>query len=118
MNKKNNRKGFTTVELVIVIAVIAILAAVMIPTFSGIVAKAKSSAVQQEAVAVWKEVYALDLSDGVLDGKEDDAAITKTNVTYSASQTGANTVISFKYLDSEAGISWTYDGSTWTEGTN
>ena len=38
-----NIKGFTIVELVIVIAVIAILAAVMIPTFSGIVKKASVS---------------------------------------------------------------------------
>ena len=46
--KKMNKKGFTIVELVIVIAVIAILAAVMIPTFSGIVDKAKNSAALQE----------------------------------------------------------------------
>ena len=47
--KKMNKKGFTIVELVIVIAVIAILAAVMIPTFSGIVDKANRSAALQEA---------------------------------------------------------------------
>ncbi|MBQ3116520.1 MAG: type II secretion system protein [Clostridia bacterium] len=41
--KKNNKKGFTIVELVIVIAVIAILAAVLIPTFSGIVKKSRIS---------------------------------------------------------------------------
>ena len=34
-----NRKGFTIVELVIVIAVIAILAAVLIPTFSSLTQK-------------------------------------------------------------------------------
>ena len=39
--KRNNKKGFTIVELVIVIAVIAILAAVLIPTFSSIIKKAK-----------------------------------------------------------------------------
>ena len=39
-----NKKGFTIVELVIVIAVVAILAAVMIPTFSGIVKRANISA--------------------------------------------------------------------------
>ena len=39
--KRNNKKGFTIVELVIVIAVIAILAGVLIPTFSGIVKNAK-----------------------------------------------------------------------------
>ena len=47
--KKLNKKGFTIVELVIVIAVIAILAAVMIPTFSGIIDKANKSAALQEA---------------------------------------------------------------------
>lgn len=41
MNK--NRKGFTVVELVIVIAIIAILAAVLIPTFASLIAKANVS---------------------------------------------------------------------------
>lgn len=44
-----NRKGFTIVELVIVIAVIAILAAVLIPTFSGVVGKANESSALQTA---------------------------------------------------------------------
>ena len=41
--KKFNRKGFTIVELVIVIAVIAILSAVLIPTFSSLIRKANIS---------------------------------------------------------------------------
>ena len=44
MIKRNNKKGFTIVELVIVIAVIAILAAVLIPTFAGVIKKANLSA--------------------------------------------------------------------------
>ena len=44
MIKRNNKKGFTIVELVIVIAVIAILAAVLIPTFAGVIKKAQESA--------------------------------------------------------------------------
>ena len=44
-----NRKGFTIVELVIVIAVIAILAAVLIPTFSGVIGKANESSALQTA---------------------------------------------------------------------
>ena len=47
--KKNNKKGFTIVELVIVIAVIAILAAVLIPTFSNVIEKAQKSAAMQAA---------------------------------------------------------------------
>ena len=38
-----NKKGFTIVELVIVISVIAVLAGVLIPTFSGIVKRASVS---------------------------------------------------------------------------
>ena len=52
--KKMNKKGFTIVELVIVIAVIAILSAVMIPTFSGMIEKAETSAAYQEAANIYK----------------------------------------------------------------
>ena len=38
--RNTNKKGFTIVELVVVVAVIAILAAVLIPTFSGVIRKA------------------------------------------------------------------------------
>ena len=41
--RKSNKKGFTVVELVIVIAIIAILAAVLIPTFAGLIQKANES---------------------------------------------------------------------------
>ena len=47
--RRSNKKGFTIVELVIVIAVIAILAAVMIPTFTSLTNNAKDSARDQEA---------------------------------------------------------------------
>lgn len=47
--KRNNKKGFTIVELVIVIAVIAILSAVLIPTFGGIISDANETARDQEA---------------------------------------------------------------------
>ena len=36
---KNSKKGFTLVELIIVVAVIALLAAVLIPTFSSLISK-------------------------------------------------------------------------------
>ena len=41
--RKPNKKGFTIVELVIVIAVVAILAAVLIPTFVSVTRKANES---------------------------------------------------------------------------
>ena len=55
MKNLKNKKGFTIVELVIVIAVIAILAAVLIPTFSNVVGNAKEVAVQSDAKAIYTE---------------------------------------------------------------
>ena len=40
---RNSKKGFTVVELVIVVAIIAILAAVLIPTFASLIQKANES---------------------------------------------------------------------------
>lgn len=54
-----NKKGFTIVELVIVIAVIAILAAVLIPTFSGVIQKATESSAQQQAASAEKIALAM-----------------------------------------------------------
>ena len=57
--RKSNRKGFTIVELVIVIAVIAILAAVLIPTFASIIKKANLSS-DQSAVRNMNTALAAD----------------------------------------------------------
>jgi prepilin-type N-terminal cleavage/methylation domain-containing protein len=46
--KTQRRRGFTVVELVVVIAIIAVLAAVLIPTFTSIIKKANDSAALQE----------------------------------------------------------------------
>lgn len=72
MKKRNNKKGFTIVELVIVIAVIAILAAVLIPTFSSVVEKAnESSALQacRNELVEMKVAYATqggDIAEGTI----------------------------------------------------
>ena len=55
--KKSTKKGFTLVELVIVIAVIAILAAVLIPTFSNVVERANISADLQQLTAAIESKY-------------------------------------------------------------
>lgn len=47
--KNTKKRGFTIVELVIVIAVIAILASVLIPTFTNVVNAANKSKALQEA---------------------------------------------------------------------
>ena len=61
---------FTIVELVIVIAVIAILAGALIPTFGGIIKTANESAAMQKVSAAYKEAYALAISDGTITNGE------------------------------------------------
>ncbi len=50
--KKNNKKGFTLVELVIVVAVMAILVAVAIPTISSITGEAKTNVQNSNAQTI------------------------------------------------------------------
>ena len=62
MRKSLIKKGFTIVELVIVIAVIAVLAAVLIPTFSNVIDKANESAALTTAKNLYKE-YVVENAD-------------------------------------------------------
>ena len=66
--KKSNKKGFTIVELVIVIAVIAILAAVLIPTFSSLTKRANLSSDKQAV----REMNMALAADEALHGKPTD----------------------------------------------
>ena len=55
---KKNKKGFTIIELVIVIAVIAILAAVLIPTFTTVIEKSHQSNAVSRAKTAYTEIVA------------------------------------------------------------
>ena len=61
--KRSNKKGFTIVELVIVIAIIAILAAVLIPTFASLIQKANTSADIQAVRQMNTALALLDATD-------------------------------------------------------
>ncbi len=62
MNLNRKKKGFTIVELVIVVAVIAVLAAILIPTFVGLVNKANVAA-DGTLVRELNNALALDLAE-------------------------------------------------------
>ena len=104
--KKNNRKGFTIVELVIVIAVIAILAGVLIPTFAGIVEKANKSAREQEVSNALKAML-------VVENAEFDA-----EYTYTFYITKGDKVYSYEYDATKGNVGAENETSTSKELTN
>ena len=87
---KLNKKGFTIIELVIVIAVIAILAAVLIPTFSSLIKTVQTSAdvtlvknvnlaLASERAAEGNNATMQDALDDALEGGYDVTKLTPTN---------------------------------------
>ena len=56
MMKKSNKKGFTLVELIVVIAIMAILAAVLVPTVTNKINDAKRSAAESDIQSAAKAI--------------------------------------------------------------
>ena len=70
--KKRNQKGFTIMEMLIVVAIIAILVAIAIPTFNSALTKSKEAA----DVANIRAAYAEMMMDYMMDGTK----LTKTQI--------------------------------------
>ena len=62
--KKNNKKGFTLVELLVVIAILAILATVTVVGYLGFTQRAKESNAKSELTQVRNVINAYTLEDG------------------------------------------------------
>ena len=91
MNKIKNTKGFTLMEMLIVVAIIAILIAIAIPTFTTQLEKAREAADIANIRSVYAEVMAKYLS-----GEYDTGSTTKVSKETPAM---TQTVKGWKYIE-------------------
>ena len=87
--KKNNNKGFTLMEMLIVVAIIAVLVAIAIPVFTNQLEKAREATDEANIRSAYAEVMACALTDAK-DGTND--VVRKDNTT-DGSVTWSKTVV-------------------------
>lgn len=105
------KKGFTLIELIVVIAILGILAAVLIPRFSGFTDRARTTQVLTNAKQIATAADALFTENNAVPSEADIAtmsgvAVTSTNLTNLAA-TGTTTPITFEYTETVDTISFT-----------
>lgn len=71
--KLNSKKGFTLMEMLIVVAIIAVLVAIAIPTFSGALTKAQEGADVANVRAAYAEITMSYLTDNTPYPKDETA---------------------------------------------
>lgn len=106
---KKNRKGFTLMEMLIVVAIIAILIAVAIPTFSSALTKAKLATDEANLRALKGLIITEYLTEGTLTTSEQFLSADGSSVVSASgmpSQSDSGNYIS--YTCSVSGTAYTY----------
>lgn len=103
MNKKNNKKGFTLAELLIVVAIIAVLVAIAIPIFTQQLERSREATDLSNIRAAYAEAVSDYLADGAKASKS--ATVTSVKQTISNWQTSPQPVLYTRVSGAEVPVS-------------
>ena len=118
--KKFNKKGFTLIEMLVVIAIIAVLVAIIIPVVGNSTLKAKAAADAANLRSVLAEA-----TTDYLNGQDDDTGLvqfTATSKTFTARSTApesksldsANLYVAYDNVNSQVVVCYEKGGSYYT----
>ena len=104
--KKNNKKGFTLAELLIVVAIIAVLVAIAIPVFTSQLEKSREAT----DIANVRSAYATVVAAYLVDGQTPSAITVDAKQTVSGWQTSNGGQI--EYMNGEIASIYQYSAKT------
>ena len=124
--KLKNKKGFTLVELIVVLVILAILAALLIPALTGYIDKAKQKNIIAEtrqcvmaAQTLYDEAYANVKKNGTADIPADDKILDLAELTGKGKLGTGDKAVKFdgnkvsQLVYAHNGVTCTYNGSTY-----
>ena len=113
LQKLKNKKGFTLMEMLIVVAIIAVLVAIAIPTFSGALTKSKEAADVANVRAVYAEWQIKILNDNDPVPADEAAFLGTTKLNYNSDSADKLTYVK----DASTGVATiTYKSTKLTDG--
>ena len=114
--RKGNNKGFTLAELLIVVAIIAVLVAIAIPVFTTQLERSRESTDLSNVRAAYAEAVAEYLANGASGGAT--ATVTNIKQTVASWQIGESEAVLYTRIDGYEGSTAipnrTSGGSAWT----
>ncbi len=116
LKKLTNKKGFTLMEMLIVVAIIAVLVAIAIPTFNGALTKSKEAADVANIRAEYAEYQVAMVSGTTADW---DTLIAKVKLNYQTAEHGyskSGNTVTYKSTKLDGGNSADGKTYTWTLG--